>query len=855
MFAQLSEKQKKDIAVLNYMTYLSYDIEAHKKDRLYLENIYNQLENNVLEDRLDEGTADRVIKMRDQIYNFRMIEIQRERIEYLNENRQSQAIKSAIPDPLYILTLVQSGNPLDIAMSLVATTISSVSNYSTAKNDASIEYLQSGWELDDKEMETLHKLSQGALEYKYEYVRDNKVNALDTLTNKMLENFAKESQKTNLSSKISFFEREESKRDYKYFGLYYLELVKAYYELGEYEKCLESIEQYIENNIRIFRKDYEYSKVLPLVMVAAQKVYPRNYERYIEKFLFEKNPKSDINLTVKYNTQETDWEIRYFTAQTCIQLYSKTGNKKYLEEAYTLTFDAVRKYTDVQKQLAAKYFAPIITPPNITSSNKKIIAQRKKERQTELFPISEALLLNCDLLYALAEKLQKDESEMKKINNILSDAFEFPSLTQTYVSKTENISKPLDTLLNDLVYDTNAGLSSHSDDFKESFIKEYKNKYKEIILAKFAYSNGDQIEELSNKARTTEAVTAVWNTDNEFVVPGNYLGETSRISVTINELKPNTLSPSVIKFENVSFKVDKIKKGKDERDLSEWSCYISFIDDELRKYKYDSKNNYSVTVDILTGKTELSFVYFSKKTLTGITFEQVSDLLLSSAVENSAFKFPEITYSEWSGKDEIYSKEVDELVSNYILGSVTRVKENSEEFQKAFIKEYKPVYFNQIKEILGVSSEEEILSILQMDKSSSEIFASIDGTTITLPANLIYTNSLIGLDLIEDDVKVCSKMNIPYKKSNKVKETKVEDTKEEVSEIEIDFDELKKYKFDSKKNYRINLFISSEKKTYSIVFVRVQYKTLKVLKTQRFVTLSQYLSETIVNQMEENDKK
>lgn len=151
-----------------------------------------------------------------------------------------------------------------------------------------------------------------------------------------------------------------------------------------------------------------------------------------------------------------------------------------------------------------------------------------------------------------------------------------------------------------------------------------------------------------------------------------------------------------------------------------------------------------------------------------------------------------------------------------------------------------------------------------MSKNSSEILAAIEGVNVTLPANLFYSDFIVHIDLIEDDVKVCSKKNVPYKKSNKVNEIKVseismegkiKDGKEDVSYIELDFDKLKKYKFDPKKKYRIIISITSSKKKYSIVFVRKEYNTLGVLKTHKFVTVPQYLIETLVKQMGENNTK
>ena len=98
---------------------------------------------------------------------------------------------------------------------------------------------------------------------------------------------------------------------------------------------------------------------------------------------------------------------------------------------------------------------------------------------------------------------------------------------------------------------------------------------------------------------------------------------------------------------------------------------------------------------------------------------------------------------------------------------------------------------------------------------------------------------------------VCSKKNIPYKKSNKVSEISFGEQKEEVTDIELDFEELKKFKFHSKKKYRINMNVSSGNNSYTIVFVRNEYG---ILKTQKFVTLSQYLYGSLFGQMLENNR-
>ena len=64
-------------------------------------------------------------------------------------------------------------------------------------------------------------------------------------------------------------------------------------------------------------------------------------------------------------------------------------------------------------------------PEGATKREKKEIKEYNKalkaERKTELPPISEALYLNCDLLFALADELHIDETEKRKIDSILHE--------------------------------------------------------------------------------------------------------------------------------------------------------------------------------------------------------------------------------------------------------------------------------------------------------------------------------------------------------------------------------------------------------------------------------------------------
>lgn len=123
---------------------------------------------------------------------------------------------------------------------------------------------------------------------------------------------------------------------------------------------------------------------MPKAIVAASEVYSE--EEYIivaDKFL----------RILMENTESTEWSLRYFAAQMYLDLYAKTNNGQYMTEAY----------------------------------NKLL----KTERKTELSAVYEPLVLNCDLLFALAEKKDITAPEKSKIEGILEGTF----LVETYANR------------------------------------------------------------------------------------------------------------------------------------------------------------------------------------------------------------------------------------------------------------------------------------------------------------------------------------------------------------------------------------------------------------------------------------
>lgn len=109
-FAELTEKQRVSLSMLNYIMYLTEDITTHSDNRLYLEEIDKQIRNNTFPNSIDQKyTLPLLDNYLERILDYQKIIIQRDRLRILFENQKAQAVKKSMPNPLYILNL-KSGN-------------------------------------------------------------------------------------------------------------------------------------------------------------------------------------------------------------------------------------------------------------------------------------------------------------------------------------------------------------------------------------------------------------------------------------------------------------------------------------------------------------------------------------------------------------------------------------------------------------------------------------------------------------------------------------------------------------------------------------------------------------------------
>ena len=411
----LTDEQANAIAMLNYITVLTQDINASKNSRLYMEEAYSSLINNTYPNAVDSRTLSQLTGLLDTMEGYRMVAVKHDRLEYIYEQNQAQAIRAAVPNPLGLISTVRSYRPSKIAASLAYMAIDSITSYTTYTSETELQYLNDGWALDDEEASVLHESRRGTFAYMINMVSEYDLPGDLTLTESSVEEFVKWKNNDNVVSRIQFLESNQA--TYQSYGGYWLLLAQSYYDNGNYSKCLHAIHTYEGMNTRIFRKDYELAKTLPSVISAAEEIY--SVAEYADVAAHYAQMLLD-------NTDHNDWALRYYAAQVYVDLFAQTNDESYLKTAYSIVLDNVNYLVGEQQSLNAAYLAPVqktAVPKDATKNEKKQIENANKAleelRRTELPPVCEPLRLNCDLLFALADELKVSESERQKIDGIL----------------------------------------------------------------------------------------------------------------------------------------------------------------------------------------------------------------------------------------------------------------------------------------------------------------------------------------------------------------------------------------------------------------------------------------------------
>lgn len=426
----MTEQQRNSFSMLYYLAITAEEIRISKDNRLILDDIYTSLLNDINPGSIDETTQDHLKNLRDIIKSYINISVKRERLQYIYNQDKAATIRNAVPNPLAILSVTNSFDWKKLVVSVAYTAVDSYNNYKSANEAADQEFFMSGWELDDEETATIQKNRERAFDYMVDIVQEYDLDGKLTLNEKAIETFAEICAIESVQQKIRRLEAEEE--TYKLLGNYWLELADCYYETNKYEKCLDCVDKYNELATGIYRKDYNYVQILPKAIVAAQETYQGDeYVEYVGGYAQD----------IMDNTTTEEWSIRYFVAQVYLDLYARTDDSDYLEDAYNIAYDNVAILLDEQVALNTTYLEDVkeitIEEPDyrfMTEAEKKEAQQEYKEeqksvkaynkalketRKTELPVLYEPLILNCELLFALADEMKISYSEKAEIEDIL----------------------------------------------------------------------------------------------------------------------------------------------------------------------------------------------------------------------------------------------------------------------------------------------------------------------------------------------------------------------------------------------------------------------------------------------------
>ena len=115
-----------------YLAITAEEIRTSKDNRLALEDIYTSLLNDINPGAIDEITQDHLKNLRDIIKSYLSISVKRERLQFIYNQEKAAAVRSAVPNPLAILSVANSMDWRKLALSVVYTAVDSYNNYKKA---------------------------------------------------------------------------------------------------------------------------------------------------------------------------------------------------------------------------------------------------------------------------------------------------------------------------------------------------------------------------------------------------------------------------------------------------------------------------------------------------------------------------------------------------------------------------------------------------------------------------------------------------------------------------------------------------------------------------------------------------
>ena len=396
---ETAAEQTNAVAMLNYLAVMSERIRSARSSRLVLNEVYDELINDLDPSQVDLETLGHVQGMMNAIQKFRTFEAKRLHAQYLLEQGQAQAIWQGASAAVKNGT-VKSGGYLALGVRMADGFLT----WQQADAAARLASVKTGWELDEAEQQTLHELRLSSFSYMVRISNEFNLSWNQTLNEENVRALVRMENEANPVLRIQYL--ETGRRIYASYGGYWLLLARSYYEVGEWEKCLEAVDAYRALDIRIFRRDHELAQVMPMAIDALN-----HLTSYSVGFIRKATPYLEI---LRENAGADDWQLHFSAALTWLDVCARTPDSRkeerweYFDAAYEELISALPCLIQEQRRLNEVWLAPVAVMPLTEGLTAAQRAERQEynaamtlRRSTELAPVYEPLRLYLRLLHGM----------------------------------------------------------------------------------------------------------------------------------------------------------------------------------------------------------------------------------------------------------------------------------------------------------------------------------------------------------------------------------------------------------------------------------------------------------------------
>ena len=375
----LSKAQKNAAAMFNFLALIAEEINASDNGQLFLETA-NLVTSHIKGNLLDSDAQEMIQKLIDTIKRNQLREKKRDLINDLYERERAKSIWRVIAHTAQDSGGVHSTDVVGISTAVGLAIIDFAASGYTYSTDSESAYLLDGWELNEDAINAFYECRNSVFGYRISVIKKYDLANDYLVTQDLIQRFVEWEHKENINQKIQHFEAEQEV--YQYFGPYWLELTKCYFEKEEYEKCLEALQQYQNLEIEIFSRDDYYAKALPSAIAAASHVLEGDeYIHFAEKALIE--------LRNNIEHKQGDWALQFFAAEAYVDLYQRTDNLEFLRIAFEIVKNNVNILAGGQETLRKAYLQDVSEIPGPSNEsaeaeelrvayNKKLKENREK---------------------------------------------------------------------------------------------------------------------------------------------------------------------------------------------------------------------------------------------------------------------------------------------------------------------------------------------------------------------------------------------------------------------------------------------------------------------------------------------